>query len=104
MPNVALQCEPVTAPLPALILYSRPGCHLCDDARAILGSLLSRRAETGQPAPVLVTRNIEDDEDWHRRYLTTIPVLSVGDRELELATTTARIGAFLADVLDGAAS
>jgi hypothetical protein len=92
----------VTAPLPHLILYGRPGCHLCDDAHVTLEALLAQRAETGLSVPVVVDRNIEDDKAWHRRYLVTIPVLTLGDRELELATTAARIGHFLAEALDGA--
>lgn len=92
---------PVTAPLPELILYGRPGCHLCDDADAILEALLARRAETGMPVPALVRRNILEDEAWHRRYLTTIPVLALGRRELALATSPTKIGLFLADALDG---
>lgn len=92
----------MTAPRPDLILYGRPGCHLCDDAQAALEALLARRAETGLPAPALVKRNIEDDEAWHRRYVFTIPVIVVDDRELELATNPAKIGRFLAATLDGA--
>jgi Glutaredoxin-like domain (DUF836) len=92
----------VTAPLPDLILYGRPGCHLCEDAHLIIEALLARRTEAGLPVPALVDRNIEDDEAWHRRYLVTIPVLAVGARELELATSAARIGPFLAEALDGA--
>ena len=94
----------MTAPLPDLVLYGRPGCHLCDDAHAMLEGLLARRADTGLPAPAILKRNIEDDEGWHRRYLTTIPVIALDDRELEMATTSARIGRFLAEVLDGAAA
>ena len=91
----------VTAPLPDLILFGRPGCHLCDDAGEILRALLARRAEAGQPVPALVKRNIEDDEDWQRRYLTSIPVLTLDGRELELATTPAKIERFLTATLDG---
>jgi hypothetical protein len=91
----------VTAPLPDLILYGRPGCHLCEDAHAVLEALLVRRAEDGLPVPEVVTRNIEDDEAWHQRYLVTIPVLAFGDRELDLATSTAKINRFLAEQLDG---
>jgi hypothetical protein len=92
----------VTAPLPDLILYGRPGCHLCEDAHGILLLLLARRADAGLPVPVVVERNIEDDEAWHGRYLVTIPVIALGGRELELATSAAKIGQFLAEQLDGA--
>lgn len=94
----------MTAPLSDLILYGRPGCHLCDDAHMALESILANRAQAGLPAPSLVRRNIEDDEGVHRRYLTTIPVIALDGRELEMATTTARIERFLAEALDGAAA
>lgn len=93
----------MTAPLPDLILYGRPGCHLCDDAHMAIESLLASRTQAGLPAPALVRRNIEDDEGLHRRYLATIPVIALDGRELEMATTTARIERFLAEALDGAA-
>lgn len=51
-----------------LDLYSRPGCHLCDDARAILQPL---SAELGFE---IREHNIEDDDDLHRLYLERIPV------------------------------
>jgi hypothetical protein len=97
-----LQSRPVTAPLPDLILYGRPGCHLCEDAHDILEALLARRAETGLPVPVVAERNIEDDAGWHERYVFTIPVIALADRELELATSAVKIGRFLAENLDGA--
>ena len=84
--------EAATAPLPDLVLYTREGCHLCDDARDIVRALLDER---GSDAPRLVERDITTNDDWHRRFLTTIPVLEVGDRRLELATSAARIRRFL---------
>lgn len=51
-----------------LDLYSRPGCHLCDDARAILAPLAR---ELGFD---LREHNIEDDDALHRLYLERIPV------------------------------
>ncbi len=29
--------------MPRVTLYGKPGCHLCDDARAVLGDVASRR-------------------------------------------------------------
>jgi glutaredoxin len=57
-------------------LYGRPGCHLCDDARA---QLLALRAELGFD---LVERDIEADDDLHRRYLERIPVVVLDGEEL----------------------
>jgi glutaredoxin len=59
-----------------LTLYGRPGCHLCDDARA---QLLALRRELGFD---LVEHDIEADDDLHRRYLERIPVVVLDGEEL----------------------
>ena len=59
-----------------LTLYGRPGCHLCDDARA---QLLALRAELDFD---LVELDIEADDDLHRRYLERIPVVVLDGEEL----------------------
>ena len=61
---------------PTLTLYSRPGCHLCDDARAALERLRARAPFT------LREVNIETDDSLHSRYLERIPVVALGDEEL----------------------
>ena len=88
------------APLPDLILYGRPDCRLCDEAREMVTALLRQRAANGLPAPALVERDIEADETLERAYFASIPVIELGDRRLELATSLARIRRLLADVLD----
>ncbi|WP_228430585.1 glutaredoxin family protein [Baekduia soli] len=57
-------------------LYGRPGCHLCDDARA---QLLALRAEL---AFELVEHDIEADDHLLRRYLERIPVIALDGEEL----------------------
>jgi glutaredoxin len=89
----------LTPPLPDLVLYTRPGCHLCDETRATLEALLAQRVGAGATVPALQERNIDDDEDWQRRYAFTIPVVALGDRELELATSPAKLRRLLDDVL-----
>jgi Glutaredoxin-like domain (DUF836) len=88
------------APLPDLVLYGRPGCELCDETRTFLRALLDERAEAGRPAPTLVERDIETDPDWERAYFASIPVVELGDRRLEVATSVAKLRRFLTDVLD----
>jgi glutaredoxin len=61
---------------PTLTLYSRPGCHLCDEARAALERVRARATFS------LHEVNIETDEQLHRRYLERIPVVALGDEEL----------------------
>jgi hypothetical protein len=91
----------VTATPPEIVLYGRPGCHLCEDAHVLLDALLASRAAAGLPTPALIERSIEEDDDLLRRYLLVIPVLAAGGRELELATTPSSVRRFLAEVLDG---
>ena len=87
------------APLPDLILYGRPGCHLCDEAHAFVTGLLDARQRAGLRTPALVERNIESDPGWQRDFFETIPVVELGDRRIELATSAARIDRLLSDVL-----
>ena len=87
-------------PLPDLILYGRPGCHLCDDARKVATQLLEARARAGLVTPTLVERNIETDPAWQRAFFETIPVVELGGRRVELATSAGRIQRLLSDVLD----
>jgi hypothetical protein len=89
-------------PLPDLILYTRPGCGLCDGARDIVLDLLAQRAVTGQPVPEFVERDIETDRAWERAYSSAIPVIELGPRRLELATSAAKLRRLLAEVLDTA--
>ena len=94
----------MNAPLPRVILYGRAACHLCDDAREMLGALLEERAAGGLPLPAVEERDIDTDEALQRRYAFTIPVVALDGRELELVTSPARLRRFLAETLDGAAS
>ncbi len=89
------------APLPDLVLYSRAGCHLCDEARELLQALLDERARQGLTTPRLDEIDIESDPELERRFFTTIPVVELGDRRVELATSAAKLRRLLADVLDG---
>jgi glutaredoxin len=82
--------------LPDLILYSRAGCHLCDDARALLEQLLAARRAAARPTPALVERDITTNADWERAYFATIPVVELGDRRIELATSVLKLKALLA--------
>ncbi len=57
-------------------LYGRPGCHLCDEARATLERI---RAELPF---ALVERDIEQDEALFKAYLERIPVVALDGEEL----------------------
>jgi hypothetical protein len=84
--------------LPDLILYSRPGCHLCDDARTLLQALLAQRRTTDLPTPALVERDITTNPDWERAFFATIPVVELGDRRVELATSAVKLKGLLASL------
>jgi glutaredoxin len=65
-----------------ITLYSRPGCHLCDEARE---AILALREEL--PVFELNEVNIEQDDGLLARYLERIPVVAVDGEvvsELEL--------------------
>jgi hypothetical protein len=89
-----------TPPLPDLVLYSRPGCHLCDDAREVVQRLLEDRAARSQPLALVREVDITTDTELERALFDTIPVLELGGDRLPLATSPARIRRFLADHLD----
>jgi len=59
-----------------ITLYGREGCHLCDEALALLRPLAAEHA-----ARVEVI-DIEADDELHRRYLERIPVICLDGEEL----------------------
>lgn len=87
-------------PLPDLVLYSRPGCGLCDETRALLEALLEQRIATGLPTPTLIERDIETDPAWERAYFATIPVVELGDRRLDTVMSAAALRRLLSEGLD----
>ena len=64
------------APRRTVTLFGRPGCHLCDDARAVLERL------RGELAFDLAERDIEADDATFRAYLERIPVVALDGEEL----------------------
>lgn len=86
-------------PSPTVVLYRRAGCHLCDEARAALDALVAERAGAGLSVPTIVERDIDADDELQRRFMTSVPVVEVGDRRLELAVSPAKLRRFVDDVL-----
>lgn len=60
---------------PQLIVYSRPGCHLCEDLIEELMPLVRGRA-------TLEVRNIDDDPALAAEYGIRIPVVEVNGKAL----------------------
>lgn len=57
-------------------LYTRPGCHLCDEAKLSIAPLL---AEFGAR---LREVNIDADPELHERYNLDVPVIFLADRKI----------------------
>jgi glutaredoxin len=60
-------------PVP-LVLYTRPGCHLCDEMKSELG-----RARPSREL-VLSEVDIETDPELEERFGRSIPVLEIAGR------------------------
>jgi hypothetical protein len=60
----------------ALVLLSRPGCHLCHDLRQVVERVLPDFAAT------LTERDVREDPELRARYALEIPVLLLEGREL----------------------
>jgi glutaredoxin len=79
-----------------VVLYGRAGCHLCDEARAVL-----ERVRAHAPFD-LVERDIDGDEALHRAYLERIPVITIdGEEAFELFVDEAELRRRLAIVGGG---
>ena len=59
------------SPDPRVVLYGKPGCHLCDEARAVL-------ERAGVPFAEI---DITTDDALHAAYLERIPVITIDGEE-----------------------
>lgn len=60
---------------PRVTLYGRAGCHLCDEARAVIERVCSDLGET------FVEIDIDGDEDLQARYGEEVPVTLVDGKQ-----------------------
>jgi thiol-disulfide isomerase/thioredoxin len=60
-----------------LTIYSRPGCHLCRDMKALVDRVAQ---DTGMPVRIAEI-NVESDPELEARYGTQIPVLLVDGKK-----------------------
>jgi len=58
-----------------LTLLGKPGCHLCDDARAVVQSVLADFDDVA-----FEELSILDDETLHAKYVEEIPVVLINDK------------------------
>ena len=59
-----------------VVLYARPGCHLCQEARRVL-----QRVRAEHPF-ALSERDIDSDDALLRAYLERIPVVTIDGVEV----------------------
>lgn len=57
--------------MPSVLLYTRPGCHLCEEAEALL------RKHGLEPQLV----DIDADPQLRERYTTCVPVVVIDGKE-----------------------
>jgi glutaredoxin len=73
-------------PLHRVVLYSRPGCHLCDVARE---TIVAQRERLGFDFEEV---DIEADEELELEYGIRIPVVEVdGEEAFEITVDAARL-------------
>ena len=65
------ESRPVTAAAPRVTLFSKPGCHLCDDARAVVEEVCAELGEVWTEVDIL------SSEELSARYGEEIPVTLV---------------------------
>jgi hypothetical protein len=58
-----------------VVLLGKPGCHLCDDARAVVAGVLD-----DFPEVTFAEKSILDDPELLDRYVEEIPVVLIDDR------------------------
>jgi len=62
--------------VPKVTLYGKPGCHLCEEARAVV-----ERVRADQPFDLREV-DVTLDPELHRAYGERIPVLELDGEEL----------------------
>lgn len=67
-------------PIVTLTLIGKPGCHLCDDAREAIRSVIAALPDDA-PHVEVDERSILDDAELHERYVEDIPVVLIDGRQ-----------------------
>ena len=57
-------------------LFSRPGCHLCDEAKKVLAAAAVRHAFE------FIERNVEEKAEWESQFGQEIPVVFIDGRKV----------------------
>ena len=64
-----------SATAPRVTVYSRPGCHLCEEAEAVVAAVCAELAES------YVVVMIDDDPELRERFTDEVPVTFVDGRQ-----------------------
>ena len=91
MPNVH--------PIPELVLYTRAGCGLCDEAREAIRLVAEDREARRLIVPPIVEVDIEANPELERTMFDRIPIVQLGDRRVELVVTIGKLRRLLSDVV-----
>ena len=70
-------------------LYSRPGCHLCEESKEILDRLAASYNFTVEEI------SIHSDRDLYLRYWSLIPVVEIGESVVPAALDEDRLKSVL---------
>jgi glutaredoxin len=60
---------------PRIVILTRPGCHLCEEAVAVVDRICAETGDTYEE------RNVDLDEELLDRYDEQVPVIFVDGRE-----------------------
>lgn len=64
--------------VPELVLIGKPGCHLCDEARAVVERVVGGLRDEGVEV-ALAERSILDDAELDARWHDDVPVVLIGN-------------------------
>ncbi|MGC5326942.1 glutaredoxin family protein [Brevibacillus sp. SYSU BS000544] len=65
-----------------IVLYGRPGCHLCDDVEKLI-------KRVGREFPLILTLvDITGDDELHQKHMFTIPVVAIDGEEVFPSVTS----------------
>ena len=59
-----------------LVLYSRDGCHLCEDLLDDLNRLQQQHKFSFE------TRDVDENPNWYQSYNELVPILFYGEQEI----------------------
>ncbi len=65
---------------PEVTVFTKDGCHLCDQMLAQLEAM--KYDDAGIPRFKLKILDIEDRQEWYELYREYVPVLVVNDQEV----------------------